>query len=185
MEEGPFRVPSVSCRELFLGFLVVGVRGFGGVMPWTRRMLVDERRWLDDRQFTQMLNLANPLPGANSLNLAVVVGNRFQGVRGAACALMGLLLAPICIVLTLASLVDRFGQTGPIKLLLPGVSVAAAGLVGGMGLRLIARMERGAWRYVLGAIAFLAVVWLHLSLVLVLLVLAPVGIGFARKEAAP
>jgi len=87
-------------------------------------------------------------------------------------------------VLTLASLVDHFGQAGPIKLLLPGVSVAAAGLVGGMGLRLTVRMEREAWRYVLGGTAFLAVVWLHLSLVLVLLVLAPVGIAFARAGAA-
>jgi chromate transporter len=183
MEE-PFQNPSVSCRELFLGFLMVGVRGFGGVMPWTRRMLVDEHRWMDDRQFTQFLNLANPLPGANSLNLAVVVGNRFQGARGSMAALLGLLLAPICIVLTLAALVDRFGQAGPIKHLLPGVSVAAAGLVGGMGLRLTVRMEREVWRFGIGLAAFLAVVWLHLSLVLVLLALAPVGIAFARAGAA-
>jgi chromate transporter len=182
MEE-PFRNPAVSCGELFLGFLLVGVRGFGGVMPWARRMLVDERRWLDDRQFTQILSLAQPLPGPNSLNLAVVVGDRFQGLRGSLSALTGLLLAPICIVLTLATLFDRFGQAGPLHRLLPGLSSAAAGLMVGMGLRLLAGMEREAWVCALALIAFLSVAWLRLSLVLVLLVLAPVGIAFGHGRA--
>ena len=170
----------MSCRELFLGFLKVGLCAFGGVMPWARRMLVDERHWLDDRQFTQILSLAQPLPGPNSLNLAVVVGERFQGARGAAAALVGLLLAPMAIVLTLATLFDHYGQLGPVRRLLPGVSAAAAGLVAGTGLRLLARLERHAWVGALSLAAFLAVVWLHLSLLLVLLVLAPIGVAFGH-----
>jgi chromate transporter len=177
---GAFHSPAVSRWQLFVAFMRVGVRGFGGVMPWARHMLVDEHQWLDDAQFTQILSLAQPLPGPNSLNLAVVVGDRFQGPLGALAALAGLLSAPIGIVLTLAALFDRFGQAGPLHRLLPGISAAAAGLMAGMGLRLLAGMEREAWTVALALVAFLSVVWLHLSLVLVLLVLAPVGIAFGR-----
>jgi len=39
-----------SRRGLFLGFLIVGMQGFGGVMPFARRMLVEQRRWLSERE---------------------------------------------------------------------------------------------------------------------------------------
>jgi chromate transporter len=180
----PATGPEVSCRQLFLAFLRVGVRAFGGVMPWARHMLVDQHRWLDDVQFTHLLSLAQPLPGPNSLNLAVLVGDRFQGPLGALSALAGLLSAPVCIVLTLAAGFDRFGQAGPLHRLLPGISAAAAGLVAGTGLRLLARMERRAWTLVLALLAFLAVAWLRLPLLPVLLVLGPAGVAFARRGEA-
>jgi chromate transporter len=174
----------VSCRELFLGFLKVGVQGFGGVMPLARRFLVDEHRWLDDRQFTEILSLAQPLPGPNILNVSIVVGDRFQGLRGALAAAAGLVLAPLAIVLTLATVVQHFGQAGPIKRLLPGISAAAAGLVVGTGLRLLDKAERQLWVPCLALAAFVAVAWLHLALPVVLLVLAPVAIAFGHFRRA-
>jgi len=90
--------------ELFIRFTQVGVSGFGGVMPWARRMLVEERRWLSAEEFNEALSLCQVLPGPNIVNMAVCVGTRFRGALGAFAAFMGLMCAPFAIVLVLGAL---------------------------------------------------------------------------------
>ncbi len=51
--------------RLFLGFLSVGMYGLGGVLPWARRMVVEQKRWLTAVEFTDMLRLCQFLPGDN------------------------------------------------------------------------------------------------------------------------
>ena len=81
---------------LFVGFLWLGLIGFGGVLPLARSMLVERRRWLSGEQFTELLGLCQFLPGGNVINLSVV-GMEFRGLRGALCALLGLISAPTAI----------------------------------------------------------------------------------------
>jgi len=166
----------VSCWDLFAGFLQVGVQGFGGViMPWARRMAVEERGWLDDAQFTRILGLAQPLPGPNSVNLAIMLGDRLRGLPGALAALAGMMLAPLAIMLAVAAAFEHFGQAPLIRRLLPGISAAAAGLVLGVGMRLALQLERKAWALALLLATFLAVAVFHLPLLPVLVCLAPIG----------
>src|SRR3954470_20219404 len=77
-------VPEVrpSCSELFLSFLAIGLQGFGGVLPWARRMLVEQRGWLSESEFIEVLSLAQFLPGPNIVNVSIIVGRRFHGVAG-------------------------------------------------------------------------------------------------------
>jgi chromate transporter len=69
----------VTLGELYRGFFTAGARGFGGAMPWARRMLVEERRWLTPGEFTDVLGLCNFLPGPNIVNVSIVVGARLGG----------------------------------------------------------------------------------------------------------
>src|SRR3982750_301991 len=94
---------SIARATLFVAFLKVGLLGFGGVMPWARRVLVEERRWLTDREFTEMIGMCQVLPGPNVVNLAVVIGSRAQGPVGALLAPPGILCVPIVVVLVLAT----------------------------------------------------------------------------------
>jgi chromate transporter len=91
-------------RALFTGFLGIGVSGFGGVMPWARRLLVEQRRWLTADEFTDMLSLCQFLPGPNIVNVAVAVGARFCGARGVLAGLAGLMIVPFAIVIDLRPL---------------------------------------------------------------------------------
>src|SRR5437764_14893246 len=88
-------------RALFLAFLKVGVSGFGGVMPFAHRMLVEKERWLDERGFLELLAVCQFLPGPNIVNLSIVVGRRFGGPRGSLAAFTGLILMPFVIIITL------------------------------------------------------------------------------------
>src|SRR3954467_852613 len=103
-EPEPATAPTVTHAQLFLGFLGVALQGFGGVLPWARRVLVERRRWLSDKDFTEILSLGQFLPGPNVVNVAVCIGARFHGATGAVAAYAGLMLAPVAIALGLATL---------------------------------------------------------------------------------
>lgn len=123
-------------RALFLGFSSVGLSGFGGVLPFARRMLVDERQWLTAEEFNAQLGLCQFLPGPNVVNLAVVVGKRYRGVAGAIVSAVGLLAGPFAIVLLLAMLYDHFGSLASVQSMLRGIAAAGCGLLFGMAWRM-------------------------------------------------
>jgi hypothetical protein len=96
-----------SLIELFLVFSALALRGSGGVLPWAQRVLVDDRGWLSREEFVEMLAFGQMLPGPNVCNVALMVGDRWFGWRGALAALGGMLAAPCVVVLSLAVL---YGQ---------------------------------------------------------------------------
>ncbi|MBV8576720.1 MAG: chromate transporter, partial [Acetobacteraceae bacterium] len=99
--------PHPTIGALFSGFFSTGISGFGGTLPWARRMLVEQRRWLTGPEFTDTLALCQFLPGPNVVNLSIAVGARFQGAAGALAAITGLLAAPVAIVIVLGVIYAR------------------------------------------------------------------------------
>ena len=91
--------PDPTVFDLFAGFFMVGVCGFGGVLPWARRMIVEQRKWLTPAEFTEMLGLCQFLPGGNIMNVTIALGSRFRGVPGAIACFLGLMTAPVAIVI--------------------------------------------------------------------------------------
>ena len=80
---------SPTNTELFLGFLKLGMMGFGGVLPLAHRLIVEEKNWLSAQQFTDLLGICQILPGGNIVNMSVAIGMRFQGIKGAICSILG------------------------------------------------------------------------------------------------
>jgi chromate transporter len=123
MSEPP---PTPTVFDLFAGFFMVGVCGFGGVLPWARRMIVDQRKWLNLAEFTEMLGLCQFLPGGNIMNLTVALGSRFRGIRGALACFLGLMTAPIAIVIVLGVIYDHYAELPPVRRAFVALSAAAA-----------------------------------------------------------
>jgi chromate transporter len=176
--------PRPTLGELYRGFLHAGARGFGGVLPWARRMLVEERRWLTAAEFTDLFSLCNVLPGPNTINMSIVIGARFHGVRGALTALAGILTLPLVVVLTLAGLYDRFGHLAGIEALLHGVGAAAGGLVLATGVKMAEDLPRTVRGLGFLAVTFVAIGLLRWPLVPVLLSLAPLSVLIAWRHRA-
>ena len=170
--EPPIRV---TLGELYRGFLATGARGFGGTLPWARRMMVEERRWLTEREFIDTMSLCSFLPGPNVSSMSVIVGARFRGPLGAAAALGGLLTVPLTTILTLAVLYARFGQLPGVDAALRGMGAAAGGLVLAAGLRMAAGLGRSPRVLLFLVAAFVGMAVLRWPLVPVLFGLAPIS----------
>lgn len=165
-----------------MGFLKVGLSGFGGVLPFARRMLVEQRRWLTEHEFTEVLSLSQFLPGPNIVNVAVIVGRRFRGPLGAIVAPLGLMLMPLAIVLVLAAAFAAFAEIEAVRGACRGISAAASGLVLAMALRMAQPIRRTGWQLGIGAIVFVAIGLVRLPMLWVLLALVPVSLGFAWRR---
>src|SRR4029077_2924664 len=96
--------PPRSLTELFLGFLSIGARSFGGVMPWAHRVIVEEQRWMSAEEFTAAIGLCQFLPGPNVGNAPILFGRKWFGVRGPRVASAGFFGLPFLWVLALAEL---------------------------------------------------------------------------------
>ena len=163
--------------DLFAGFFAIGICGFGGVLPWARRMVVEQRRWLSAAEFTDVLALCQFMPGPNIINMTVVLGSRFHGARGAVAGVLGLMAAPMAIILGLARLYGEYGDHPLVARALTGLAAAASGLVLSMALRIAAPVSRSRLGVAVAALALLAIGVLRLPLLPTLLVLAPLSVG--------
>jgi chromate transporter len=121
--------PNPSVFDLFAGFFMIGVCGFGGVLPWARRMIVEQRKWLTPTEFTEMLGLCQFLPGGNIMNVTIALGSRFRGVAGALACFLGLMTAPVAIVIALGAIYDQYADLAPVRRAFVALSAAAAAYV--------------------------------------------------------
>jgi chromate transporter len=173
----------LTLAELFSGFFKAGIIGFGGVLPVARRIIVDERRWLTQPQFNDLFALCQFMPGANIVNFAFAFGARHRGLPGAAATILGLLAAPVCIVMLLGGAYARWGGLPAARHGLAGLAAAAAGLVLGTALR-IATPIFGNLTNVLIALGVLALVLLvHLSLPFTMLIILPIALFCSWRSA--
>lgn len=177
VEVAPPSRPPVTTRALFMEFLKVGVSGFGGVLPFARRMLVEQRRWLTDRDFNEVLSLSQFLPGPNIVNVAVIVGRRFRGPVGSIAAALGLMLMPLAIVLLLAMLFAQFAQIEAVRGACTGVSAAASGLVLALALKMGKTIRQTPWQIGIAVLAFAAIGVARQPLLWVLAALVPMSVA--------
>ena len=137
--------PNPTELDLFTGFLSASLRGFGGVFVMGRRMLIEERRWLTEGEFVELLGVCQFLPGANIVNLSVAVGQRFRGWKGSVAALTGILAAPAALSVVLAALFLRYATIPQVSHAMGAVAAAAAGLVIGAALKMAEPVFRKDW----------------------------------------
>jgi chromate transporter len=174
-----------SCWELFAGFLEVASRSFGGAAAWTRYVLVERRRWLTDEEFAEAWGVAQLVPGPNVINLAVHLGDKARGLRGALSAFTGIILVPTVGVLLSDALLMQWIHIGAIRHALLGLGAAAAGLVWAMGLKMGSALDRtrSTVPIALAAATFALAGPLHAPLPLVVLLLGPPGVVWAWRTA--
>lgn len=129
-------------RSIFNGFARVGLSGFGGVLPWVRRTVVEEKRWLSPDEFNGMLGLCQIVPGPSILSLAVCVGYRLAGWRGSVAAFSGLVLGPLILVLLIASLYARAIELPIVAGIMRGISAVGIGLLLATGIKMLKEGSR-------------------------------------------
>jgi chromate transporter len=172
--------------ELFLAFAKMALAGFGGVLYWARRGIVDQHRWMTADEFNETYALCHFLPGPNIVNLSFVFGSRFRGIAGGIAAFSGLVGPPAVLAAILAALYIRFGEIDVLRRILAGVACAAIGLLIATALRMMMPLvkRRDVVGFALLVAVFIAIGVLRLPLAAVLLVAIPLSIAitFAMRQ---
>ena len=174
----PVPVQPVTLFALYKLTLVIGVFSFGGgLSAWMRREVVLMRGWMTDEEFFNGYSLAQILPGVNSTNMAVYIGQHLRGVIGATVALTGLLTAPFFIVIAAAAAYEYLVAIPGFALGMGGVAATAVGMQFHLGLATNRTLHRHIPSVLVLVATFVAIGLLKWPLVPVLAVLAPISIA--------
>ena len=131
-----------SLSDLFFSFTILALQGFGGVLAVVQRELVEKKRWMTREEFVEEWAVAQIMPGPNVVNLSLMIGDRYFGLRGAMTALAGMLAVPLLVVLSLALVYARFADNPQVAGALRGMGAVAAGLITATGLKLSSAIKK-------------------------------------------
>lgn len=166
----------ITLGGLFSCFLIVGITGFGGVLPVFLHEVVRKRAWLDDAEFTELLAVCQVLPGPNVVNMSMVLGMRVRGLMGAFVSVLGLLMLPVILVLALGALYAGFAHLPAVDGAVRAIASAAAGLLIAITARLFWPQRTNPVAIGIGLLVLVGIAWFRVPLVWVLLVLGPIAI---------
>ena len=168
-----------SLLDLFLTFTKLALHGFGGVLPWAQRALVEQKRWITREEFVELLAFSQLLPGPNIINLSIIVGDRFFGWRGALVGPLGMLLAPAVGLVLVFLMYSRFSGLEIVQQAMSGMAAVAAGLIMATAIKM-ALTFRKRWQWLgFGAAAFVLVAILHTPLLTSMALLLPLALAAA------
>lgn len=175
-----------SIADLFWSFSWLALQGFGGVLAVVQRELVEKKQWLTREEFLEDWAVAQILPGPNVVNLSLMIGDRYFGMRGALAALAGMLTFPLLIALTVAALFAGIADMPQVQGALRGMGAVAAALITATGLKLIAALKQNTMGmlacWALAAITFIAIGVLRIPLLWVLLSVGSVAFAWAYHQ---
>ena len=188
LETAAPRAHPASPLALFIAFTLLALQGFGGVLAVAQRELVDRRGWLTRLEFVELYAVAQLLPGPNVVNLSLMIGDRYFGLRGALAAISGMLLAPLLVVLALAASYQQLAQYPAVAGALRGMGAVAAGLILAMALKILVTLRGNvlgpALCTALGLATLTAIAVFRVPLAWVVIGLGLSGWGLARWRIA-
>jgi chromate transporter len=170
----------VTLAALFITFLKVSLCSFGGGIVWARRFAVEQRRWISEEEFAEILSLCQFMPGPNIVGVAVCVGAKLRGLMGAIAAVSGFVLIPWVIGFSLGVFYLQHTHLAVLQNILGGVSAAAAGLLIATGIRMLRPHRSRPQALVVAVLAVGGMVLTKLPLLVILLCLAPLSIAVAK-----
>ena len=189
VDDSPSRPQPRSPADLFWSFTWLALQGFGGVLAVVQRELVEKKRWMTDEEFVEDWAVAQIMPGPNVVNLSVMIGDRYFGLRGAMAALAGMLAFPLLLVLAVALVYAQFSSHPAVAGALRGMGAVAGGLIAAVGVKLLPQLRKHVLGFVpclvLAAVVVLAIAWFRVPLAWVLLGVGGVACGLTWRKLAP
>lgn len=167
----------VSLASLFVEFLFIGAVSFGGgIVAYEKILLTEKKKWLSQDEFMAALAISQTMPGLNSVNLAILAGDKLRGSLGAFFAMLGLIL-PGSLFVLIAGYAYKEGQDHPIvDLLLAGIAASATGLLAAITYKLGVNLFKQIRPILIIVATFVLMSVLNLSLIWVLLIMVPVAL---------
>jgi chromate transporter len=176
--------PVPTRLDLLLTFARIAAFGFGGVMAWSRRVIVQDRRWLSAEEFNEQLALCQVLPGGNIVNFSVMFGYRCGGGLGSVAALVGLVGPPTILMIVAGTLYRYYGSLPALRGVFAGLAAAAGGLLIANAVQMFGSTVKDRLKpaHLVAAVTFIAAGVMRWPLLWVMAVIIPISVAFAWWE---
>ena len=181
-----------SFGEAFKAWTKIGFLSFGGPaaqIALMHKIIVDEKKWLSEKQYLNALGFCMLLPGPEAMQLATYAGWRLHGVKGGLAAGLMFVLPGAFVIFALASIYALFGAVPLVAALFLGVKAAVVIIVIEALLRVAKKALVGPAHWAIAALAFIGIFFLNLPYPLIVLAAALYGFWFASDaksgEVAP
>lgn len=162
----------VSIFALLKGFSIITLQGFGGVLPWVRRSVVEQHKWISPEEFNTLLGLCQLMPGPNVINLGVCIGYKLRGAWGAIACVAGLIAPPMTLIIASAYIYKQYASLPAISGTLAGISAVGIGLIAATGLKMLKEVFKERMMLIVVIFLFTGIALLKLPMLLI------VGLGF-------
>jgi chromate transporter len=175
-----------SFAEAVATWARIGVLSFGGPtaqIALMHRVVVDEKKWLDEAHYLNALSFCMLLPGPEAMQLATYAGWRLHGLAGGLAAGLLFVLPGAVVVLALSMIYAAFGQLPVVEAVFFGIKAAVLVIVVEALLRIAKRALKQAEHWAIAALSFVAIFFLALPFPLI--VFAAALFGFFRAEHQP
>ncbi len=168
-----------SLSDLFFSFSRLATQGFGGVLAYMERELVERKGWLTREEFLGEWAVARTMPGPAALNLSIMVGARYFGIRGALAAMGGMFMFPSILIILLGIGYAKFGENPHVIGALHGMGAVAAALFIATGLKLLTALKSNPMGLVLcgviSIVTFVGIALFHWSVIDTMFTLGGIG----------
>lgn len=166
-----------SLWNLFTGFLLIGMFGFGGIAAAMFHVVVERRHWMSVEDYASSLGLSQVLPGASLINMGTIIADRYRGLLGVVVALTGVMVMPIVILLLLVTSYDHYQDLPDVQSAIKAAAAAAVGLTFGMGIKLGLLILKSPTAILIASSCFVAIGIFRFPMLSTVLVIAPIAIG--------
>jgi chromate transporter len=173
-------IQTASLLDVLLAFLKIGGTAFGGsTQALVYREVVENRRWLSEEQFLAGQAIAQVLPGANPVNLALYIGLQINGRLGAIAAVLGMVIPAFFVILAMGFAYREMSGLDVTHYVLGGVAAAAVGATLSMGFKTGRKLRRNAKTFIVAALVFVAIGLLRWPMIPVVIIAVPLSIWLA------
>jgi len=129
------KTPEVSFRiywQMFITFIRIGAFTIGGgyaMIPLIQREVVQVRKWINPKEFIDMLALAQSAPGVIAINTAIFIGYKIKGIRGSIVTALGCALPSFVIILLIAMVFSNFKDNAIVERIFKGIRPVVVALI--------------------------------------------------------
>jgi len=175
-----------SLHRLFAAFVRLGATAFGGpaAIMQIRKIVVEQKQWMDKDAFGNGMALCQAIPGATAMQMSAYVGLKKKGIPGAFVAFVGFGLPAFAFMMILTTIYLRTFDIRPVISLFEGLQAMIVAIIA-FAVFTFGTNYLKKWGHFLIA-AFAAILFgLRVSPILVIPLTAILGIAFFRRDRTP
>ena len=172
--------------SLFWEFFKIGLFTIGGgmaMLPLIHKLVVDDKKWLDEEETIDCLAISQAMPGVIATNSATYIGKRLAGFSGALAATLGVVGPSFIIIIAIVGILDSISDSAKVAGALMGIKAAVCGLVLVTAVRMGKKTLKNKLHWALAIMAFIMIAVFDVTALWAIIIGAAAGIIYQMSKA--